>query len=102
MKTRAITGFFFIVVMLGSVLLGSVPFFAFYLLLSLFCLYEFYGLNDKSGIRPNKVTGFINAAFIYIIFAFITHQDSPILTKIVLLLSLSLSAVFIQELFKIS
>jgi phosphatidate cytidylyltransferase len=102
MKTRAITGFFFIVVMLGSVLLGSVPFFAFYLLLSLFCLYEFYGLNDKSGIRPNKVTGFINAAFIYIIFAFITHQDSPILTKIVMLLSLTLSAVFIQELFKIS
>ncbi|MBK0379931.1 phosphatidate cytidylyltransferase [Mucilaginibacter segetis] len=102
MKTRAITGLFFIIVMLASVLLGHYPFGAFYLLLSLLCLYEFYGLNIKSNILPNRVAGFVNAAFIYIIFALITYQDNPGLHKILLLLTLTISAIFIQELFKFS
>jgi phosphatidate cytidylyltransferase len=102
MKTRAITGFFFIIVMLGSVLLGHYPFGIFYLVLSLLCLHEFYGLNIKSGIEPNRVAGFINAVLIYGIFAFITYQDSPLLHKLLFLITLSISAIFIQELFKLS
>ncbi|TSD64681.1 phosphatidate cytidylyltransferase [Inquilinus sp. KBS0705] len=102
MKTRAITGFFFIIVMLASVLLGHYTFGIFYLALSLVCLHEFYGLNIKSGIQPNRATGFINAVFIYVLFALITYQDSPIYHKLLLLLTLTLSAVFVQELFKIT
>ena len=55
MKTRAITGFFFVVVMLGSVLLGHYPFGIFYLLLSLLCLNEYYGLINKAGLRQMRV-----------------------------------------------
>ncbi len=44
MKTRAITGFFFVIVMLASVLLGHYTFGIFYLALSVFCLWEFFGL----------------------------------------------------------
>jgi phosphatidate cytidylyltransferase len=100
MRTRAITGFFFIIVMIGSLLLGHFPFGIFYLLLSMLCLNEYYGLIKQSGYSPNVVTGMLNGAFIYIIFAFITYQDSPLLHKIALLLVLTLSAVFAQELFK--
>ncbi|WP_374948447.1 phosphatidate cytidylyltransferase [Mucilaginibacter sp.] len=101
MKTRAITGFFFIIVMLASVLLGHYVFGGFYLVLSLLCLHEFYGLNIKSGIQPNRVSGFANAVFIYSIFALITYHDQPVYHSILLLLTLTISAVFLQELFKI-
>ena len=100
MKTRAITGFFFLIVMVGSMLLGHYPFGIFYLLLTLLCLYEFYGLIKQSGVNPSLETGLLNGAFIYIIFAFITYQDSLLLHKISLLLTLTLGAIFIQELFK--
>jgi phosphatidate cytidylyltransferase len=100
MKTRAITGFFFIIVMLGSLLLGHYVFGAFYLLLSMLCLNEFYGLIKQSGFSPNTQTGIFNGAYIYIIFAFITYQDSLTLHKLLFLLTLTISAVFIQELFK--
>jgi phosphatidate cytidylyltransferase len=102
MKTRAITGFFFIIVMIGSVLLGHNVFGAFYLLLSLLCLHEFYGLNIKSGIPVSRATGFINAVFIYALFALITYQDKPIYHSLLFLLTLTFSAIFIQELFKIT
>jgi phosphatidate cytidylyltransferase len=102
MKTRAITGFFFIIVMIGSHLLGHYVFGAFYLILSLLCLHEFYGLNIKSGLQPNRVSGFINAIFIYSIFAVIVYHDQPFYHTLLLLLTLTFSAIFIQELFKIT
>lgn len=57
MKTRAITGFFFILVMLGSVLLGEGTFAAFFLILSLLCLDEFYRLVRTDQLRPQRFTG---------------------------------------------
>jgi phosphatidate cytidylyltransferase len=100
MKTRAITGFFFVVVMLGSMLLGHYVFGAFFLVLSVFCLREFYTLLNKSGENPDMVTGLINGVFIYIIFALIVYQNNPYYHKLLFLLTLSVSAIFIQELFK--
>ena len=99
MKTRAITGFFFIVVMIASTLFGHYPFGIFYLILSLLCLNEFYGLVKQSGIKPNVITGMLNAAFIYVLFAFITY-GTPGAFNLLLLLTLTLTAIFIQELFK--
>lgn len=102
MKTRAITGFFFIIVMLGSVLLGHYTFGIFYLILSILCLHEFYGLNIKSGFEPNRPAGFLNAVLIYGIFAFITYQPSPLLHKLLFLIPVAVCVVFISELFKVS
>ena len=100
MKTRAITGFFFVIVMIGSMLFGHYPFGIFYLILSLLCLNEFYGLIKQSGFKPNATTGLLNGAYIYALFAFITYQDTPELHKLLFLLTLTIAAVFIQELFK--
>src|ERR1700748_3020062 len=100
MKTRAITGFFFVIVMLASVLLGHYVFGIFYLLLSAFALYEFYGLVKQGGIKPNQLIGIANGIFIYAIFALITYQDQPLYHKLLFLLSLTMSAIFFQELYK--
>jgi phosphatidate cytidylyltransferase len=100
MKTRAVTGFFFVIVMLGSVVLGQYAFSIFYLLLSLLCLREFYRLLKKSGIKPNMITGLINGFFIYIIFALIVINSSWAVYKLLALLTITISAIFIQELFK--
>ncbi|MDB5109538.1 MAG: phosphatidate cytidylyltransferase [Mucilaginibacter sp.] len=100
MKVRAITGFFFVIVMLGSNLLGPYVFGAFYLLLSLFCLWEFYGLIKQSDIQPNLQSGLLNGLFIYAVFALLTHNNDPIHHHLLFLLPVTLSAIFIQELFK--
>ncbi|MGY0039547.1 hypothetical protein [Pedobacter sp. NJ-S-72] len=59
MKTRAITAFFFTIVMLGSIFLGAYTFTFFYLLLSVFSLAEFYKLIKTSGIRPHRNIGLV-------------------------------------------
>lgn len=66
MKTRAITGFFFVLAMLGSVLLGVEVFSVFYWLLATACLYEFYSMFEQqansetaSSARPDKRWGLL-------------------------------------------
>ena len=54
MKTRAITAFFFTIVMLGSIFLGAYTFTFFYLALSIVALLEFYKLVKIGGIRPHR------------------------------------------------
>jgi phosphatidate cytidylyltransferase len=98
MKTRAITGVIFVIVMLASLLTGHYPFGIFYLLLGLFCQYEFYGLIKNAGFKPNYTAGLLNGAYVYIIFALITANHS--LNPILFLLPVTLCSIFIQELFK--
>jgi len=100
MKTRAITGFFFVVVMLASVLLGPYTFGIFFLLLSSFCLWEFYGLIKQAGIKPDLLTGLLNGILIYVAFGLLSSQNSPLSHKLVFLLPITLALVFVRELFK--
>jgi phosphatidate cytidylyltransferase len=102
MKTRAITGLIFVIVMLGSLLLGRYVFGAFYLILTVLCLREFYVLLKKSGVSPNAEAGFLNAIFIYVLFAFIVSQYGPLTHKLIFLLTITIGSVMIQELFKTS
>ncbi len=99
MKTRAITGFFFVIVMLCSMLFGHYPFGIFFLLLSLFCLWEFYGLIKQSGIAPDLRTGMLNGVLIYLAFAIFTYQNDATSHKLLFLLPITISTIFIQELF---
>ena len=98
MKTRAITGFFFLIVMIGSLLLGPQVFLGFYLVLTLLCLHEFYGLIIKSGITVNRSAGFVNAVAIFVLFGLINMADQPVYHKLLFLLTLTLASIFIQEL----
>jgi len=109
MKTRAITGFFFIIVMLASVLLGHYVFGAFYLLLSLFCLYEFYGLIKQGTAKPNVPMGLLCGALLYVAFALFTYKSAfaiPILSqarftyKLMFITPVFFGGIFIWELFR--
>ncbi len=100
MRLRAITGFFFIIVMLGSLLLGQYVFDAFYLVLSTFCLWEFYTNVKKSGINPLWATGLISGVLIYSVYTATSHFHDHFHTSLPILLPVTLSTIFIQELFK--
>jgi phosphatidate cytidylyltransferase len=98
MKTRAITGFFFVIVMLASVLCGQYVFSVFYLLVSILCLHEFYKLLAQSGIKPNMQAGMLNGVlvFVFVALQFYLQAAHPLL----MLLTFSMTLIFIQELYK--
>ncbi len=98
MKTRAITAFFFTIVMLGSVFLGSYTFTFFYLILSLGALYEFFTMIKTAGIRPHRNTAMIAAALIFLLTA--AYHLLQFDTKFLLLLVPLIFSVFISELYK--
>jgi phosphatidate cytidylyltransferase len=99
MKTRAITGFFFVIIMLASVLLGHYVFGAFYLLLGTLCLLEFYSLIKQSGAKPARLAGAIAGMGFYSMFALITANALAQYQEYVLLVTLLTTAIFVQELF---
>lgn len=109
MKTRAITGFFFVIVMLGSVLLGQFVFGAFFLLLSALSLHEFYGLVKHASLKPNATAGIVNGAMVYAGFLLLIYANNHVLANpgadkvahgLLFLLPIMFAAVFIDELFK--
>ena len=109
MKTRAITGFFFILVMLASVLLGQYVYVAFYLILSLFCLYEFYSLVTQNTAKPDIIAGLINGALLFAgisLLIFSENMTLPVLLgykaahSLLMLLPITSAAIFIRQLFK--
>ncbi|MHC8948742.1 phosphatidate cytidylyltransferase [Sphingobacterium hungaricum] len=57
MKTRAITGFFFIAVVIGAILLGDISFVLFFSILAAWSTYEFYTLVSSELIKPLKILG---------------------------------------------
>jgi phosphatidate cytidylyltransferase len=102
MKTRAITGIFFVAVMLGSFFAGSTTFSIFYGLLGLLCLQEFYGVLKKAGLQPNLPAGILNGVLIYSAFAASFYLDTLLMHKAIFLLTIPLLAVFVLELYKTS
>lgn len=52
MKTRAITGFFFIVVLIAIVLLGPYSFLPFFSLVATYSVYEFYRMVQTKEVQP--------------------------------------------------
>lgn len=104
MKTRAITGFFFIIVMLASVLAAPlVPmlFDVFYLVLSALCLNEFYSLVKQSGASPNRYVGMVAGVLVFCIFWLVnTNDGDPPNTNLLFILIPVFSLVLIWELFK--
>jgi phosphatidate cytidylyltransferase len=98
MKTRAITAFFFTIVMLGSILLGGYTFSIFYLVLSLVSLFEFYKLVKTAGIRPHRNIAVAAATLIFLMTAGYHYLQFE--SKYMLLLIPLIFSVFISELYK--
>ncbi|WP_345954562.1 phosphatidate cytidylyltransferase [Mucilaginibacter sp. PAMB04168] len=109
MKTRAITGIIFIVVMLGSFFAGPAVFGLFYLLLGIICLQEFYKLLKKAGLHPNLPAGIINGVLIFGYFALLCYRNATAtpdaafdfpLYRYVFLLPVTLAAILVWELYR--
>lgn len=98
MKTRAITGFFFVLVMLAAVLLGEKTFAAFFILLSLLCLDEFYRLVKTDTLKPQRITGALLALSIFIpVLLHLNHFDE----KNSLIIAIPIAVlIFISELYR--
>jgi phosphatidate cytidylyltransferase len=97
MKTRAITGFFFVIVMLASVLTGAYTFTVFFLILSLVCLNEFYSLVKTPQVKPHKQWGTVLSIAIFV--PYISHILSGTeLTSFLLIIPVVL-LIYIYELF---
>ncbi len=98
MKTRAITAFFFTLVMLGSIFLGAYTFTFFYLILSLMALMEFYKLIQTTGNKPQLGIGLLTSAAIFLCLAAYFLIDFEI--RYLLLLIPLVISVFISTLYK--
>jgi len=98
MKTRAITAFFFTLVMLASIFLGAYTFTIFYLVLSLLSLIEFYKLIKTSGLKPQVGIGLLTSGVIFLILA--SHFFLKFETRYLLLSIPLVFSVFISELYK--
>ncbi len=98
MKTRAITAFFFTIVMLGSIFLGAYTFTFFYLTLSIVALLEFYKLVKIGGIRPHRNMAVFVAAVMFLLTA--SYHFFQFELKYLLLIIPLLFSIFIIELYK--
>ncbi|WP_407426942.1 phosphatidate cytidylyltransferase [Arcticibacter sp.] len=97
MKTRAITGFFFILIMLGSVLSGEKTFAVFFLILSLLCLDEFYRLVKTDVLSPQRIGGGLLGLSVVSSVLYTLVNDDP---RYLLLIVPLTAAVFICELYR--
>ncbi|MEP6610731.1 MAG: phosphatidate cytidylyltransferase [Mucilaginibacter sp.] len=109
MRTRAITGVLFVIVMLASVMLGPYVFAGFYLLIGCLCLFEFYGLIKQNTASPNVQVGIVTGALLFAAFAVLCYAavfSMPVFAgmnighKLLFLLPVASAAVFVAELFK--
>ncbi len=100
MKTRAITGFFFVIVMLASLITGAYTFTIFYIVLSLLCLSEFYALVKKNITSTHSFMGYFIAFLLFALTA--GRYFYNIDTKYFLILIPLCSSLFIRELYKYS
>lgn len=98
MKTRAITGFFFIIVLVASVLLGPYVFIPFFTLIGLLAVREFYGLVRSEHIRPLGLAGLLASVMLLAIFALYFLDYIPL--KATLIIILPVISVFLSALFR--
>jgi len=98
MKTRAITAFFFTIVMLGSIFGGPYTFTVFYLVLSLAALFEFFSMIKSAGIRPHRNIALFAASLIFLMTA--GYHLLQFENKFMLLIVPLIFSVFISELYK--
>ncbi|HMR19322.1 MAG TPA: phosphatidate cytidylyltransferase [Sphingobacterium sp.] len=67
MLQRAITGFFFIVVLVGATLLGQEVFVTFFSLVGIGCLFECYKLFSREQVKPLTYWGLLTAGVLSIL-----------------------------------
>lgn len=97
MKTRAITSFFFVIVMLAAVLLGPTAFTVFFGFLSLFCLNEFYPLVKLEDVKPQRLAGTLLSGVMFAVLGL--HYLSDLSLAYLLAAVPILSGIYIGQLY---
>lgn len=98
MRERAITGIFFVLVLIASLLLGKWSFSLFFMLISLLSLNEFYKIIHTETIKPNKVAGILLGGSLFL--CFILFRFNFIEAKHILLSVPFITLLFVWELFR--
>lgn len=98
MKTRAITGFFFIIVLVGAVLIGSQSFIPFFSLIALVALSEFYKIVKTESVTPLNRLGIAIAVLQLVIIGL--YLFDYIAIKHLLIPLLGLFSVYITALYR--
>lgn|SRR5690606_24340928 len=98
MKTRAITGVLFVVVLLAAVLASAWTFALLFLIISLLSLQEFYRIVGTDGVKPNLLGGLALGAGLFLAFVLprLTDADYSVLLYCIPLMTL----IFWLELFR--
>lgn len=68
--TRAISGLIFLIVVIGAIFLGEIPYFLIFLFVTVMCLFEFYRALNNIGILAKKVPGMVIGGLTYIVMSF--------------------------------
>jgi len=69
MRVRAITALFFVAIMVASTMLGQYVFAVFFIVLSAYCLDEFYRVIDDGNARPDRLSGLVLASVAFGLYA---------------------------------
>lgn len=94
---RAITGFFFVVVLVFCVSYNGYTLSALFFIISVLSLYEFYGLIKQGNYKPNVPLGMLVGGIVYLVFTL--RNYSQIASSTISLLFPLLFIFFLVELF---
>lgn len=79
---RGLSGFIYVTLTLGSIILGQYTFFVFFTLVLSYTLYEFYRLCKHAGFKPQMINGILIAVYLFLSFFF---YDLKIIGEIIFL-----------------
>jgi phosphatidate cytidylyltransferase len=94
---RTLTGAIFVIVVIGSVLMGPYTFAALFLIVNILGLAEFYSLLEKNGTRVQKFSGIFQGSFLLVIV--FLHQANSLPIDFLFLSPALLLFLFANELF---
>ncbi|GAA4802761.1 phosphatidate cytidylyltransferase [Olivibacter ginsenosidimutans] len=98
MKTRAITGFFFVLVLLAAVLFSAYAFSIFFLIVALLSQAEFYKMITSDQIKPQVIGGLVLGAVVFSLSIMVTLFAIP--SKLLLLVIPFAIGIYLLELYK--
>lgn len=97
---RAITGFFFVVVLISAILYSHISFIILFLLITLLGVWEFYGLAKKDRAYTLAIPGMIASIILFLTISLTSYNPAQFPIKILALNLVSLFALFINELYR--
>ena len=72
--TRTLTGSIFIIIVIGSIVLSVYTFMAVFLLITILGLLEFYKLSANETLKPQRISGVVAGAFMFLSIALYAHN----------------------------